>query len=82
MWMIQIYNKYTVEPDFLKIVGPVGPRGQNFIGSGISVVLVGPTVRLMFQFHVGWMFTSRLETWSQNKFWNGCGFIIYWYNIM
>ena len=45
--------------DFLKIVGA---RGQNFIGSGISVVLVGPTVRLMFQFRVGWMFTSRPET--------------------
>ena len=35
-------NMYIVS-DFLKIVEPVGPRGQNFIGSGISVVLVGPT---------------------------------------
>jgi hypothetical protein len=38
--------------------------GQNFKGSGISVVLIGPTVRLTFQFRVGWswMFTSRPET--------------------
>jgi hypothetical protein len=43
-------NRSMVITDFLKIVGP---RGQNFIGSGISVVLVGPTVRLTFQFRLG-----------------------------
>ena len=43
-------NRNMVITDFLKIVRP---RGQNFIGSGISVVLVGPTVCLTFQFRVG-----------------------------
>ena len=43
----------NVKTDFLKIFGPTNCREQNFIESGISVVLVGPTVRLTFQFPVG-----------------------------
>jgi ABC-type Zn uptake system ZnuABC Zn-binding protein ZnuA len=47
---LNVVTTFSYLIDFLKIVGPVGPRGQNFIGFGISVV---PTVHLTFQFRVG-----------------------------